>query len=273
MTKELMAKRVGLLLAAFPLAMAVTAQQATPQSAFEVATIKRNRSGDTRVSQGLQPGGRYLAVNITLRMLIMRAYRLLEFRLAGGPDWIDTERYDIIGLAPGATTADDITPRLKSLLADRFKLAVHLEKRDVPVLWLVLANKDGRLGPKFRRSTADCPIAPPAGITLPPVCIMRLTPMSLVTGGSRMIAFVNVFSQVTGKTVVDRTGLTGLFEADLQWAPDAPFTGAPETAQPYDPNGPSFTTAIREQLGLRLENGRDSVDMLVIDRIEHPTEN
>ena len=76
-----------------------------------------------------------------------------------------------------------------------------------------------------------------------------------------------------GKTVVDRTGLTGLFEADLQWTPDAPFTGAPETIQPYDPNGPSFTAAIREQLGLRLENRRDSVDVLVIDRIEHPTEN
>jgi uncharacterized protein (TIGR03435 family) len=93
-----------------------------------------------------------------------------------------------------------------------------------------------------------------------------------------MIAFVNVFSQITGKTVADRTGLTGLFEADLQWTPDAPpvssaLPGTPETAQAYDPNGPSFPTALREQLGLRLENRRDSVDVLVIDRIEHPTEN
>ena len=93
-----------------------------------------------------------------------------------------------------------------------------------------------------------------------------------------MIAFVNVFSRITGKTVVDRTGLTGLFEAELRWTPDEPtVTGVPpdfpETAQAYDPGGPSFTTAIREQLGLRLENRRDSVDVLVIDRIEHPTEN
>jgi uncharacterized protein (TIGR03435 family) len=107
---------------------------------------------------------------------------------------------------------------------------------------------------------------------------MRLTSASLTTGGSRMIAFVNAFSQITQKTIVDRTGLTGLFEADLQWTPDAPpvtsaLPGAPESAQPYDFNGPSFTTAIREQLGLRLENRRDSVDVLVIDRIEHPTEN
>ena len=92
------------------------------------------------------------------------------------------------------------------------------------------------------------------------------------------MAFVNVFSQITGKTVVDRTGLSGLFEAELRWTPDVPpVTGvapdAPETVQAYDPGGPSFTTAIREQLGLRLENRRDSEDVLVIDRIEHPTEN
>ena len=148
----------------------------------------------------------------------------------------------------------------------------------MPVLWLVLANKDGRLGPKLHRSTADCPLLPPAGVSLPPACFMRGTSASLVTGGSRMMAFVNAFSQIMQKMVVDRTGLDGLFEAELRWTPDVPpvtgvLPGAPETAQADDPGGPSFTTAIREQLGLRLENRRDSVDVLVIDNIEHPTEN
>ena len=82
-----------------------------------------------------------------------------------------------------------------------------------------------------------------------------------------MIAFVNAFSQIMQKMVVDRTGLDGLFEADLRWTPDVPpvpgvLAGAPETAQAYDPGEPSFTTALREQLGLRLENRRDSVDVL-----------
>src|SRR5262245_23188628 len=122
----------------------LSAQQSL-QPAFEVASIKRNQSGGTRIVQGLQPGGRYVATNIPLRMLIMRAYRLLEFRLAGGPDWVNTERYDIAGLAPGATTSDDITPLLQSLLADRFKLTTHVEEREIPVLWLVLACQDGRL--------------------------------------------------------------------------------------------------------------------------------
>ena len=85
-------------------------------------------------------------------------------------------------------------------------------------------------------------------------------------------------SQITQKMILDRTGLTGLFEAELRWTPDVPLApgappGAPETAQADDSGGPSFTTAIREQLGLRLENQRDSVDVLVIDRIEHPSEN
>jgi uncharacterized protein (TIGR03435 family) len=93
-----------------------------------------------------------------------------------------------------------------------------------------------------------------------------------------MMAFVNAFSQILQKMIVDRTQLDGLFEADLRWTPDVPPVtgvppGAPETAQAYDPGGPSFTTAIREQLGLRLENRRDSVEVLVIDRVEHPAEN
>jgi uncharacterized protein (TIGR03435 family) len=271
-------KRPRSYLAPFLLMTLPLSAQQSPQPAFEVASIKRNHSGDTRIVQGLQPGGRYVATNIPLRMLIMRAYRLLEFQLAGGPDWVNTERYDIVGLAPGATTSDDVTPCLQSLLADRFKLTTHVGKREMPVLRLVLARKDGRLGPKLRQSTADCPLLAPPGTPPPAACLMKLTSASLVTGGSRMMAFVNVFSQIMGKTVVDRTGLTGLFEAELRWTPDVPpVTGvapdAPETAQAYDPGGPSFTTAIREQLGLRLENRRDSVDVLVIDRIEHPTEN
>jgi uncharacterized protein (TIGR03435 family) len=183
------------------------------------------------------------------------------------------ERYDIIGLAPGATNSDDITPRLQSLLAERFKLATHMEKKQVTAYGLVLANRGGRLGPKLHQSTADCPPLAP-----PPACTMRLTSSSLMTGGSPMIAFVNVLSQLTQRIVVDRTGLTGLFEADLRWTPDgpalaAPTTPGPETPPGYDSNEPSLTTALQQQLGLKLESRKEVVDMLVIDRIEHPTEN
>jgi uncharacterized protein (TIGR03435 family) len=252
----------------------IVAAQVPSQSAFEVASVKRNLSGETRVDQRLQPGGRYVAVNIPLRMLIMRAYRLLEFHLSAAPSWIDTERYDIVGVAPGATTSDEITPRLQNLLAERFQLSAHMEKKETSVYWLVPAGKDGRLGPKFRQSTADCPPLSP-----PPVCTMKITSSSLVTGGSPMIAFVNVLSRVTQRIVVDRTGLTGLFEADLAWTPDAPSPvvsaagAAADPAPGYDADGPSLFTALQQQLGLKLESRKEIVDMLVIDRIERPTEN
>jgi len=195
----------------------------------------------------------------------MRAYRLLELRLSGGPPWINTERYDIVGLAPGVTDSDGITPRLQSLLAERFKLAAHMEKKEVPVYWLVQAGKDGRLGPKLHRSTVDCAVLAP-----PPVCRIELTSVSLVTGGSPMIAFVNVLSQLTQRIVIDHTGLTGVFEADLRWTPDdrpavvltlAP--GGAEIPPGYDSNEPSLTTALQQQLGLKLENRKELVEMLV----------
>ena len=94
-----------------------------------------------------------------------------------------------------------------------------------------------------------------------------------------MIAFVNVFSQLTQRIVVDRTRLAGLFEANLRWTPDGSSTivatppGGAETPPGYDPNGPPLTTALQQQLGLKLESRKELVDLLVIDRIEHPTEN
>lgn len=213
-----------------------------------------------------------MAINVPLRMLIMRAYRLSDFRLSGAPSWIDTERYDIVGLAPGATDPEEITPRLQSLLRDRFKLAAHKEEKKVPVFWLVRARNDGRLGPKLHKSTADCPRLSP-----PLVCIMKRTPTSVITGGSSMTAFANAFSEITGRIVFDRTGLTGLFEADLRWTPDGPSSIGQADAGDSTPGSdsalPSFITALVQQLGLRLESRKQIVEMLVIDRIAEPTEN
>jgi uncharacterized protein (TIGR03435 family) len=200
----------------------------------------------------------------------MRAYRLLENRLSGAPTWINTERFDVVGLAPGATTSDEITPRLQTLLAERFKMAAHTEKRQIPVLLLVVANKNGRLGPKFHKSTNDCLVAAPAG------CGVRLTSSSLVTAGATIIAFVNVLSQLTQKVVIDRTGLSGAFDADLRWMPDGPaastLPGGIESSQGADFNPPQLLTALQEQLGLKLQTGKSTLEVLVIDRIEHPAQ-
>jgi uncharacterized protein (TIGR03435 family) len=264
---------------------------------FEVASVKRNVSGDGRtIFQGLQPGGRFVATNVPLRQLILRAYRLQEVQLTGAPGWIDNERYDIVALAPGATTADEITPRLQNLLKDRFQLAAHMDKKEISVYALVPARKDGKLGPKIQPSTADCPAGrggggppsgPPSGppargaspIGERPVCGMRMAPFALLAGGTPMSAFANALSQLTRRIVTDRTGLAGLYDAELLWTPEeSPFIGPPPPGAPefppgYDPNGPPLTTAIQEQWGLKLENQKGMVDVLVIERIERPTEN
>src|SRR2546423_4523946 len=124
--------------------------------AFEVATIKRNTSGSTSSSNRLQPGGRISATNSTLRNIIRNVYRVQEFQLVGGPDWLSTDRWDIVAKASGDPSPEQMMEMAKTLLADRFKLVVRRERRDTPIYALVLDRPDGRLGPKLLASTTDC---------------------------------------------------------------------------------------------------------------------
>ncbi len=138
------------------------AGQDTGSPAFEVASIKPNKSGDGRVLIGFQAGGRYTATGITARMLVQQAYRIQPFQLLGAPDWLASDRFDIIAKAEGdvAPGPDGPLPlMLRGLLADRFKLAVHNETRELPIYALVKARSDGRLGPQLNRATVDCAAA------------------------------------------------------------------------------------------------------------------
>jgi uncharacterized protein (TIGR03435 family) len=173
---------------------------------------------------------------------------------------------------------------------ERFKLEVHNEQKDMPIYALALARSDGKLGPQLQRSEIDCaamtaagrgrgPAAmPPPGPPQPgdrPQCGIRVAPGNMTVGGSSMTQFANSLSMFVGRIVQDHTGLTGNFDFNLTWTPDQMPQrppGAPEPP-PIDPNGPSIFTALREQLGLRLDSQRGPVDVLVIDRAEHPTEN
>src|SRR6266850_5669876 len=119
---------------------------------FEVATIKRNVSVSDSVFVRTQPGGRLSVGNNSLRNIIRNAYRLQNFQIVGGPDWINTERWDIVAKADGNTKPEDLLVVLQNLLADRFKLVVHREMRDSPIYALVLARTDGRLGPQLKVS-------------------------------------------------------------------------------------------------------------------------
>jgi uncharacterized protein (TIGR03435 family) len=272
--------------------------------AFEVASVRPNKSGDGRVMMGFQPGGRYTATGITVRMLIQQAYRIQPFQLLGMPDWLASDRFDIIAKAEGdvAPGPDGPLPlMLRGLLEDRFKLAVHSETRELPIYVLVKARSDGRLGPQLNPAAVDCAAArggpagrgavpdafrgrggggPAFGPGGRPPCGQLVGPANIAAGGVTMAQLATLLSGRVNRVVVDRTEMTGTFDLDLSWTPDqlpqqlspgALPPGAPPLP-PIDPNGPSIFTAVQEQLGLKLESSRGPVDVVVIDRVEPPTE-
>jgi uncharacterized protein (TIGR03435 family) len=129
----------------------------TPASpAFEIASVKRNNSGDTRISVGLQPGGRFVAVNVTAHQLIQYANDLQKFQVVGGPVWLDVERFDVMAKATDETSASQIRLMTRTLLADRFSVATHAEIREAPTYALILDRVDGRFGPQLTKASGDC---------------------------------------------------------------------------------------------------------------------
>jgi len=268
---------------------------AASDAAFEVASVKANKSGQPFVQVGMAPGGRFTATNVPLRQLMLMAYQLQPFQIEGAPAWITTERFDVIAkgsgpLAPAAPgTPGPIQLMMKSLLADRFKLVAHIEKKEMPIYALTLARSDGRLGPQLKAATIDCtavnasrrggpPPGPPDFNGPAPQCGMMVRPGGVRAGGVPINQILQLLSQNVQRIVVDRTGLTGTYEIDLTWTPeqlpqgrdDAP-PGAP-ALPPIDPNGPSLFTALQEQLGLKLDSTRGPVDVLVVEKVERPTE-
>jgi uncharacterized protein (TIGR03435 family) len=293
--------RTAALVALIACGAALAAQ--TPQSApaFEVASIKPNNSGDGRVMMQNQPG-RYIATNVTLRLLIRNAYQLQDFQITGGPSWLASDHFDINAKVPDeframAPPAPGSGPgplqlMIRALLAERFKLVVHNETKESPIYALILARSDGKLGPGLKKSVVDCATVFAAGRgrggAMPPPpqpgermqCGMRIGPGNLMGGGALMPQFANTLGMFAGRVVVDRTGLEGAYDVDLTWTPDQMPQrppGAPDgppqiNGVAVDPNGPSLFTAVQEQLGLKLDSQRGPVEMLVIDRAEKPVE-
>jgi uncharacterized protein (TIGR03435 family) len=260
-----------------------------PGPEFEVASIKPNNSGSLRTSLDLQPGSRFVAVNVSVGALANFAFgdngplgpnRLsINQAFAGGGSVVMVDRYDIQAKAGGDLTQSQLPFALQRLLADRFKLVVHHETRSLPGYDLVLANAGQRLGPRLRRSDADCSnpqAGPPAAADGKPACGFQSFP-GKATGRVTMFDFarrVLVSVLEDRPPVEDRTALTGTFEFELDWTPDGPAPSRPPDAPPAPPidsNGPSVFTALREQLGLKLERNKEQIDVLVIDHAERAT--
>jgi uncharacterized protein (TIGR03435 family) len=256
---------------------------------FEVASVEPAASADGKALLQATPG-RLVMTNLALRRLILIAYDVKDYQLAGDPGWLDSGHYDIEAKADGNPSVREMEgPMLQVLLEERFNLALHRETRQLPVYKLSV----GKSGPKFQPSRAgSCTPyvteAPPAttrqGEPLPNFCGFRRTAADglnrILDGrGVTMAALATTLSRTyvstLGRNVVDGTGLTGAFDIYLKWAMDpaeGPPTGAGGATLP-DLTGPSIFTALEEQLGLKLESTKGPVEVLVIDHIEKPSGN
>jgi uncharacterized protein (TIGR03435 family) len=267
---------------ALPLVLltAAVAANAQPARSFEVASVKENASASqTSFNSGPVPG-RYIAVNIPLRFIILDAFGVRDHQLAEGPAWTETTRFDITATYPAGSDPDrDWRPMLRQLLVDRFRLVTHSETRQVPSYDLVAARGDGTFGRGLKRSDVDCekvqaerrtqggagaptPIA--AGRDLP-ACTMRTTRQTLTARARPMTALLGPLQSLTGRPVIDRTSLAGNFDIDLQWTTSGDLGVTPAAA-----DGISIFTALQEQAGLKLEPSRAPFEVVVIDSIARP---
>jgi uncharacterized protein (TIGR03435 family) len=252
--------------------MLVVAQ--TP-AGFEVASIKRNTSGEAASTLDISRG-QLRATNTLLQPILRQAFEVMDTQVVGAPAWVADERYDILAKAPeGVTTAAAMRPLMRALLAERFKLATHRERREMPVFALVRARKDGAGGPGFREAPVDCVAAAGAAPASPsppqeewPACAVRFTPGLLYVGGYRLAEVLRLLAPLVGRTILDETGITVPVQIRLAFRPQGRGPTAPD-AGPDD--RPDLFTAIEEQTGLKLESRRAPVEVLVIDALERPT--
>ena len=248
---------------------------AQPEPAFDVASLKRNTSLNDYGGGGPRPGGRYRLTNMPARSIISVAWNIPNNRVLGGPGWVAVDRFDLDATMKENATQDEMRAMLRTLLRDRFQLAAHVEQRDLPVYLLARARPDGPLGPGLERGAFDCndlaarkqnaaaALAARPGRML---CGFTVDTGMLDGGGVTMETLAQLLTSQAGRPVIDRTALTGGYNVLLKWTPslgtDAPVADAV-----------SLFTAVQEQLGLKLESGTAPLDVVVIDRIERPTEN
>jgi uncharacterized protein (TIGR03435 family) len=258
---------------------------------FDVVSIRVSGGGALGSSTNVQrPDGGFTVTNTPVSILINRAYPgILPADMIGLPAWARSERYDVMTTSSlgRPATADERIAMLRAMLADRFALVARLEPRDVDVYDLVIARSDRRLGSGLMLAdeTVDCearaaeraatpnpsPAAPPPDLTAPPPPCTIFTRGPQMEGNVTMAGLARFLGGTAGRFVVDKTGLSGMYRVVMEYDRLASVRGPAAADAPGAP--PSVFTAVQEQLGLRLEPSRAVRDMLVIDRLEHPTEN
>ncbi len=258
--------------------------------AFTTASVKRSAS-ETPGMRVDMPPGRLSIENASLVFLMGAAFGVPASSIEGGPAWTRSERFDVSGTTDPSRPRDDMQAMLRTLLAERFKLVTHFDGRDMPIYALVVDREDGRLGPQLRQANVDCAAVQAQrarGISPPPVTDGAVAPCSMQSSAGRLRAsamplgtFAASISALARRPVRDRTGLAAGFDVDLEWMAGSRAAATQAQGSPGTQGAPrapaaavdvaAFFAALQEQLGLRLEPDEESVDVLVIDRVEAPS--
>jgi uncharacterized protein (TIGR03435 family) len=255
----------------FAIAIVTIVHAQSLRPAFEVASVKPNNTGSSG-SRSSSDGtsGYFRAANITVRSLIVSGYRLFDFQVIGGPDWITTARFDIEARADRAALPlrepDAINLMVQSLLEERFQLKTHTETRQLPVFTLVVAKNGTKLMPTVEGRPG------PGGLSAGSSKSSTTAAGTEMSGSGMTISrLTNMLSGPAGRPIIDKTNLSGTYDLVLKFAPiQTVIAGGDAGAESA---WPSLFTALEEQLGLKLESARGPVEVLVIDSASKPPEN
>ena len=259
-----------------------------PRPSFEVASIKPNHSGDRQYFTMADPR-RFTATAMNIKFLIEFAYNVKDFQLSGGPSWINSAKYDIDAKLEDSVVEEllklpnfnqrlpEIKLMLQSLLADRFKLKLTHETKQLPVLALVVAKNGVKLTPTTFTSPDSNGPKPAGGRGGPYIGMIAKGKIAAIGMPVSSLADVLPFlPELAGRVILDETGLKGFYDFTLQFTPETAIQNGiqgPENAPAPDSSGPSIFTALQDQLGLKLESTKGPVDIIVIEHIEEPSEN
>jgi len=292
-----MIRPAAVLALSIPLSLAA---QPAAAPRFEVAAVKLNHSSDPPASNFplgpgdvyIRNGGLFNATGFPLSTYILFAYKVIgnqaQYLLPQLPDWAKSERFDIQARVAGDPGKDQMRLMMRSLLANRFQLAIRYEQREVPVFAFIL-TKSGETGPQLRphAAGADCPteqasLATPAVVKGTPAFCNGIYPLApsapgRVRFGGRNVTLGFIADTISagtnlGRPMIDDTGLRGTFDFTLEWSLDLSGPAQPVDAAP-DPAGPSFEQALRDQLGIKLQSQKSPMSVPVLDRVERPSAN